>query len=248
MDFQELSTSIKATLYDRASKPFTGTLILSWFYFNWEIIATLFWVSEKSLGEQNRIKYIQENYINLSENILFPFLLTIALIIVMPLFNLGALKVKNFFKKVEFERITKITPVNAKKHADLLDRLSKQELGFNNQLTSLNDTIDDLTESLKNSNENYTSTNQRLSTTSKHLNITRLELEKLKVTNDKILVEKGKIEYAFKDLIAIAELYKKDFGLLRKNETELKQIARDFYTGELDIKKISIDLYERYVE
>ena len=139
--FEELSTSIKATLYERAKKPFTGAFALSWCIINWKIIATLFFVSEEYLKDKTRIDHIQENYIGWADNFWLPLLISSILILLLPFFNLIALSIKQVYKKIEFKNILKKQPIDAENYAELLDNQNKQQQKFTEQIQSLNSSL-----------------------------------------------------------------------------------------------------------
>lgn len=58
MDFNELSRSVRAALFNRLKSPFYGTFIISWMIWNWRIIFLIF-ASDKSIGLRERICLIQ---------------------------------------------------------------------------------------------------------------------------------------------------------------------------------------------
>jgi hypothetical protein len=56
---EEFTQSVKATVYDRAKKPFTGTFILAWIAWNWKILVAIFFINEENLKDITRIDYIE---------------------------------------------------------------------------------------------------------------------------------------------------------------------------------------------
>jgi len=135
----DVSTAIKATLYERAKKPFTGAFALSWCIINWKIIATLLFVSENNLKGKTRIEFIEENYLNWNDNFWIPIIVSIVLILLLPILNLAALYIKNYFKKVEFKNILKKQPIDASQYADILDEKNKLQENFTRKIKSMND-------------------------------------------------------------------------------------------------------------
>lgn len=73
--------SIQSVLYERVSSPFSGAFFLSWIVWNWKLIYYLIF-SNVLITE--RISFVQENYINIWNNLAFPFASTVFLIVVYP--------------------------------------------------------------------------------------------------------------------------------------------------------------------
>jgi hypothetical protein len=69
--FQELSTSLKASLYERVSSPLVGSIVFSWVAFNWKGLAYLL-LSDARI--EDKIDFFSANYSNVDTNILYPFL------------------------------------------------------------------------------------------------------------------------------------------------------------------------------
>ncbi|MEJ0029734.1 MAG: hypothetical protein WDO15_04910 [Bacteroidota bacterium] len=86
--FEDLSKSIKALLYDRATSPFYSTFITSWIVWNWKILYLTFIVDPTLTG--NKIDFIQSHYVDWFVNLWWPLLTTAFIIIVMPLFTIAS--------------------------------------------------------------------------------------------------------------------------------------------------------------
>ncbi|MGI9920240.1 hypothetical protein [Vibrio owensii] len=80
--FQELSTSLKASLYERVSSPLVGSIVFSWVAFNWKGLAYLL-LSDSKIEE--KIKFFSDNYSNVDTNIWFPLLSGTAIAVFYPL-------------------------------------------------------------------------------------------------------------------------------------------------------------------
>lgn len=135
----ELTNALKAVLYDRAKKPFTGTFALAWLVINWKIWVTLFFVSESKLGGLSRTDYIQNNLVNIKDNLLLPLGITALLIFLLPTLNLGALFIKKQFDDWEFMKILKKTPADGTQVGELLETIKNQREKFTLQLNELNE-------------------------------------------------------------------------------------------------------------
>jgi hypothetical protein len=73
--------SIQSVLYERIRSPFSGAFFFSWIVWNWKLVYYLIFSAGSTA---TRIEYVQANYINLFNNLIFPFLSTIFLIVVYP--------------------------------------------------------------------------------------------------------------------------------------------------------------------
>lgn len=79
--FQELSTSIKANLYERISSPLVGAIALSWIGFNWK---ALFYFLFSETKIEAKIAYFEQNYADPYNNLLFPFVVGSCIAIFYP--------------------------------------------------------------------------------------------------------------------------------------------------------------------
>lgn len=68
---KELSTSLKAQLYERASSPILGSILVFWLIFNWEAVF-YFLLSDSAVEE--KLAYIQNNFKNFDRNVFYPLL------------------------------------------------------------------------------------------------------------------------------------------------------------------------------
>lgn len=135
----ELTNALKATLYERAKKPFTGTFALTWIVINWRIVFTILFVDSKNLKGLTKIEHIEQCYINLADNLGYPLLWTLGLTLFLPILNLAALWIKKWFEKIEFNKILKKEPIDGKQFGDLLEKYDDQEKHFTGKIKSLND-------------------------------------------------------------------------------------------------------------
>jgi DNA-binding MarR family transcriptional regulator len=80
--FQELSTSLKAQLYERVSSPILGTIAVFWFIFNWEGIA-YFLLSGSTI--EDKLTYIDCNFKDFDKNVFYPLLYSSIFCLAYPL-------------------------------------------------------------------------------------------------------------------------------------------------------------------
>ncbi|MBA4501107.1 hypothetical protein [Marinobacterium marinum] len=80
--FKELSTSIKANLYERISSPLIGSIAISWFYFNWQSILYMV-LSDGKI--ETKLQVFTEQYSNLNTNIIYPVIAGSLIALLYPL-------------------------------------------------------------------------------------------------------------------------------------------------------------------
>lgn len=81
----DITTAIKAQLYERATSPLLGAFLLSWCLINYKVILIIF----SSLGAPEKITYISLNLFPRTQDyilkgIAFPLLASLSLIILYP--------------------------------------------------------------------------------------------------------------------------------------------------------------------
>ncbi|AWV97253.1 hypothetical protein [Arcticibacterium luteifluviistationis] len=94
----ELRKSISAILYERAISPLYGTFILSWLIWNWRIWYLTFFVDERILG-QNKVKYIEREYLTWDFLAFYPIASTAVLLILVPFLANAAYRLGLKFQK-----------------------------------------------------------------------------------------------------------------------------------------------------
>ena len=67
--FKELSTSIKANLYERITSPLFGSIAISWLYFNWQSIVFMAMSDQKI---EAKLKVFTEQYSDVHINFTYP--------------------------------------------------------------------------------------------------------------------------------------------------------------------------------
>ncbi|MGV6830517.1 MAG: hypothetical protein ACWA5P_03015, partial [bacterium] len=121
---QELTQSVKATLYDRAKKPFTGTFILAWIAYNWKILVAIFFINEEHLKDITRIEYIENLQLLGINNLVWkPFSIAVVALIALGILNIIASWIVLQFKNFQFTYVDKRTKVDSAEYGKLLDEL-----------------------------------------------------------------------------------------------------------------------------
>ncbi|MDB4157953.1 hypothetical protein N9609_00530 [bacterium] len=156
---EEFHQSVKATLYERAKKPFTGTFILAWVACNWKMLVAILFINETHLDGITRIAYVENlkvlNFYNLVGK---PFVISVAAILLFNVFNLLASWVVLQFKNYQFTYIDKRTKVDAAAYGKLLDELKTIKVKWAEEIETINTSRADLASS----NNNYISKNNKL--------------------------------------------------------------------------------------
>jgi len=100
----EFRKSIKAVLYERLTSPFSGAFFFSWFVWNWKLLYYLFYSNEEVV---KRIAFVEVNFVNPWNNLVYPFLSSVFLIVLYPFISTGAfwiwLKFKNWQNELRNE-------------------------------------------------------------------------------------------------------------------------------------------------
>tara|TARA_B110000046_G_scaffold169411_1_gene188513 strand:+ start:1212 stop:1916 length:705 start_codon:yes stop_codon:yes gene_type:complete len=156
---EEFHQSVKATLYERAKKPFTGTFILAWIACNWKLLVAILFISEAYLDGITRIDYIDDLDLLKSTNLVWePLGITIVALVFFGILNILAALLVVQFKNFQFTYIDKRTKVDAANYGKLLDQLKNIKDKWAKEIESINKSRADLTSS----NNNYISKNNKL--------------------------------------------------------------------------------------
>jgi hypothetical protein len=94
----EVIKSLKAFFYDRLTSPFTGNFIWVWSVWNWKILYVTIFVSEDVVFD--KIEYIK-NQSNYWVGLLYPFLVTIGVILFLPALSISATYVNLFWERIK---------------------------------------------------------------------------------------------------------------------------------------------------
>ena len=136
---EEFTQSVKATLYDRAKKPFTGTFILAWIAWNWKILVAIFFINEENLKDITRIDYIENLQLLGINNLVWkPFGITIVSLIALGILNIIASWIVLQFKNFHFTFVDKRTKVDSAEYGKLLDELKNIKDKWANEIQSIN--------------------------------------------------------------------------------------------------------------
>jgi len=156
---QEFTQSVKATLYDRAKKPFTGTFILAWIAYNWKVLVAIFFINEEHLKDITRIEYIENLQLLGINNLVWkPFGITVVALIALGILNIIASWIILQFKNFQFTYVDKRTKVDSAEYGRLLGQLKSIKDKWANEIQSINTERTDLIKS----NDEYIADNENL--------------------------------------------------------------------------------------
>ena len=148
---EEFHQSVRATLYERAKKPFTGTFILAWIACNWKLLVAIFFINEDRLNG-TRIDYIESLHLLKSTNLVWePLGVTVVAIVLFGILNILASLLVLKFKNFQFTHIDKRTNIDAGSYGELLDELKSIKEKWAKEIETLNTSRADL----KSSNNEY---------------------------------------------------------------------------------------------
>lgn len=198
---QETKKSIQDILTQRVSSPFYGTLIISWFIWNWKIIYLTFFVSENKITE-NKIDFIVSNYSNIYHLVWLPLLSTIIISTIIPFLTNGAFWLDLTFEKWRIDKkntIEKKQLLSIEQSINLREQILNMETRFESLVSDKNTEINQLkliiTE-LENNNKNTEVTIENILPDNERNHTKEIELlaEKIK-NNEKLKKANGIINY-----------------------------------------------------
>lgn len=136
---EEFTQSVKATLYERAKKPFTGTFFLAWIAYNWKILVAIFFINEEHLNGITRIKYIENlQLLGINNLVVKPFGIAIVALIALGILNIIASWIVLQFKNFQFKHIDKRQKVDGEGFSNLLVKLRGINNEFSEKINSIN--------------------------------------------------------------------------------------------------------------
>jgi hypothetical protein len=97
MLFDYIRKSIYLITHERLTSPISGSFILSWIVWNWKAIYYLFF--ETSIPVYSKFVFINNSYIDVDYNLIYPLLSTIFFVGVYPLITTGGLYAWLQYKK-----------------------------------------------------------------------------------------------------------------------------------------------------
>nr|WP_321235279.1 hypothetical protein [uncultured Psychroserpens sp.] len=223
------------TSSERIKNPFTGAFMISWIIFNWR---ALLLICFSNLSIEERINQINLNYVSIYSNLIFPLLLAIIYIGLIP------------YIMVVFDKILKKSVIERKgnlKEQMIIDLKAKQEITLEeNKLEELkadyrekielNEIIQDLQEKI----DVRTAQLNALKDEFKTLNEDNLQLKEIAEQNDTATLGKEEIENFKKQYIEFKETdlfkYFRDIGLSIKKRNEfpysIQDIVREMYEAQ----------------
>jgi hypothetical protein len=136
---EEFTQSVKATLYERAKKPFTGTFILAWIAYNWKILVAIFFINEEHLKGITRIDYIEKLKILGINNLVWkPFGIAVVALILLGILNIIASWIVLQFKNFQFTYIDKRIKIDSADYGKLLNELKNIKDKWAEEIQSIN--------------------------------------------------------------------------------------------------------------
>lgn len=172
MSWDEISDSLKASIYDRGKSPFYGSFIISWLGWNWRLVFSLFGDGKQDFA--NRITIINETYVSWLTNLVYPLLTAATVFVVGNFLTSFFLRIKFLFSNHRRGKIQKLELLDEKQTENMWKRIGKKEIEINRLL------IDKIAEI-----ESYHSINQEL-----NQKISTMESENLVLQTEILKVNK----------------------------------------------------------
>lgn len=126
----ETISNFATSLRDRTRSPFYGAFILAWLITNWRIVVAVFFFEQEDLSGNNLVDFIEQNYINVWNCLLWPLLYgVIVYIVIIPWVDYFAMWYTEWVRQEKKKRKLKVQelyPVSGKTYVELLTRMEKQ--------------------------------------------------------------------------------------------------------------------------
>jgi len=133
--------SIQSVLYERVRSPFSGAFFFSWIVWNWKLLYYLLFAGVPITG---RIEFVEANYINLYNNLIYPFASTVFLIVLYPFITTAGYWVWLKFKTWQINirnDIEKNQLLTLEQSITLRMQIKNQEAEFDNMLRKKDEEI-----------------------------------------------------------------------------------------------------------
>ncbi|MFG0631465.1 hypothetical protein [Pseudomonas sp. xss_2] len=182
--FDDLTTAIKAQLYERATSPLLGSFIVSWCIINYKFLLVIF----SSLTATEKITYIELNLFAtptdyLLKGFIGPLTAALALIIIYPypaakIYEIARTHRKNL--KLIQKRIDDDTPITREEEKILKKKLANAEIEFETEINRKKNEISSLTSELDQQIEKNNMQALKITEQHKELETSNAAIEELK--------------------------------------------------------------------
>ncbi len=245
MSWDEISDSLKATLYNRSKSPFYGTFVIAWMGWNWQLLFTIF-----GKGNQDFVKRIElaKEYADWFDNLLWPLLTASSAFIIGNILTSLFLRMKYKFSNYRRDKIQKLDLLDEEQTAEVWKKINEKEMQVNRMLTDKIAEID----SYKTINNGLTTSKAELEKEINSLNTVisnnKDKYENMSLENEQFNIENVNLKKEIQDFISKKELNEKEFE--RKDE-EIESLKKEIATtmqGEKNELEFSTpeDLFQGY--
>ncbi len=104
----ELLKSLNTPIAERARSPFYGSFVITWLIWNWKIILTVLFLRKKDFGDLNLVQFISTNYINVLDSLVWPLLISLGCIFLLPVVDYWIMWYSEYQKKRRVDKKIKI--------------------------------------------------------------------------------------------------------------------------------------------
>ena len=215
---EKFHQSVKATLYERAKKPFTGTFILAWIASNWKLLVAILFINEEHLDGITRIDYIEGLKILEPHNLVWkPFLITVVALVLFGILNILASWLVVQFRNYQFTNIDKRTKIDAADYGKLLEELKNIKDNWAKEIESINSSRASLMKSNNGYAAKFEQQNDEIHELKKALDQSKNKLNDLRSNSDSYLETMMRA-------YELLERYIEDHGAIKKSRPLFKTI------------------------
>ncbi|WP_448177309.1 hypothetical protein [Pseudomonas putida] len=184
---EDITTVIKAQLYDRITSPLTGAFLFSWPIWNWKFLVILF----SDLKAPEKLKFISETIFTntqqaMTNGLILPLASAIAILIIYPfpsrLFFWIAQYHRRSMKRIQ-QRSEDEMPMTIDEAAELRRSFSEIQIKREKEISEMTATISELKEQLNQSEQFLASTSERAKSIDSGTNELRLKISALEQEN-----------------------------------------------------------------
>ncbi|WP_188008527.1 hypothetical protein [Grimontia hollisae] len=155
---KELSTSLKAQLYERVSSPILGSLLIFWILFNWEAVF-YFMLSESKV--EDKLIYINENFKDIWVNVYSPLIYSSMFCLFYPLLSFIPFYIWEWVSSQKIKSKNNLSmsePLSVERSISIRKELLEKETKIRRIIVEHNEEKEDLEKVIK----SLTSDNERL--------------------------------------------------------------------------------------
>lgn len=223
--FKEMTTSFKASLYERTSSPLMGAIFLVWVGFNWK---PLLYMLFSTANIETKLVFVTENYLNLWNNLFWPLIIGGILSLIYPV-----LSYVPFWVSEKIQHAQR----NLKQELSMSQLLSvEQSLSLREELVDKDKKIRDILSDNQNQKSELETTIKQLTEENKDLYFRLSELDVPDPEADPQKIQLSRLEY---------EILNNHTGLQEGHVQIARDVADNLNQDVNEVQKALEDLEQR---